>query len=243
MKTIHFQLILFPLYFLLSSCSLFSPKTGIADTYTFYSGSISELSSVAVYYPEDYGSSTPVIYLLNGWGADALAWGTGMDLAQEAHDRDLFLVSLSAGSNTYTDNSGSTGKDYEAYVLEVVSKVEKEYDIEIDSTARALCGISNGGGGATFILSEHPDMFMACGSLSGTVYSGMTQYGNFANRGLRIDVGTEDGGLSSLRWLHTRLDEENIDHEYYEHPGRHDWTFWKKYGPKQFDYLQAMISE
>lgn len=230
------------LSFLLTACSLFEPETGITENFTFLSSSLRSLSTVLVYYPESYSSSTPVIYLLNGWGAEVSAWGSGVDLAQEALDRDIMFVSLSAGVNTYTNDPLHDDENYEDYVLEVVSKVEDEYDIDIDYQSRALCGISNGGGGALFILSEHPDSFIACGSLSGSVYSGMSNYSNFIDRGVRIDIGTTDGLLNQCRWLDNKLTEEDIDHEYYEHPGEHDWTFWKTYAPEQFDFLEGKIS-
>ena len=227
----------------LVSCGLFEPATGVSESYTFFSSALTGISSVLVYYPESYSASTPVIYLLNGWNTEANAWGSGIDLEQEAYDRNIMFVSLSAGANTYTNDPNSSNDNYEDYVLEVVSKVENKYELEIDYQQRALCGISNGGGGAIYILSEHPDLFAACGSLSGTVYSSLENYGNFTERGIRIDVGTEDGVLSQLRWLHDKLDEEGIDHEYHEHPGRHDWDFWGKYAPKQFDFLEALISD
>ena len=232
------------LLILLSSCSLFEEDTGITNSYTFLSSSLSSLSSVLVYYPESYSSSTSIIYLLNGWGTPASAWGSGMDLAQEAHARDIMFVSLKAGVNTYTNDithPDEDYEDYEDYVLKVVSKVEKEYDIDIDYQSRAICGISNGGGGALFILSEHPDSFIAAGSLSGSVYSGMTSYSNFVDRGVRIDIGTTDGQLNQCRWLHNKFIEEKNDHEYYEHPGEHDWDFWGIYTPEQFDFLEALI--
>ncbi len=164
-----------------------------------------------------------------------------MDLAQEAHDRDIMFVSLTTGVNTYTNDATHPDENYEDYVLEVISKVENEYDSDIDYQSRAICGISNGGSGALFIRSEHPDSFMATGSLSGSVYSGMTSYGNFVDRGVRIDIGTTDGQLNQCRWLHDKLILEDIDHEYYEHPGEHDWDFWSVYGPEQFDFLEALI--
>lgn len=227
---------------LLMSCSLFEPETGISETFTFLSSSVRGISTVLVYYPESYEPSTPVIYLLNGRGAEASAWGSGMDLAQEAHDRDLLFVSLTAGLNTYTNDTLHNDENYEDYVLEVVSKVENEFDIHIDYQSRALCGISNGGGGALFILNEHPDSFIACGSLSGSVYSTMNKYENFLDRGVRIDIGTTDGMLSQCRWLHDKLNQEAIHHEYYEHAGEHDWVFWKKYCPEQFDFLESWMT-
>ena len=227
----------------LSHCGLFEPNTGVTDSYTFFSSSIRTLSSVIVYTPDPYDSDTPVIYLLNGWGADANAWGSGMDLAHEAQERKIVFVSLTAGANTYTNDPLQQDENYEDYVLEVVSKTEQEYDIDIGYEQRALCGISNGGGGALFILSEHPDSFIACGSLSGTRYSSLSNYANLVDRGIRIDVGTTDGVLNQLRWLRDKLDEENVEHEYYEHAGKHDWDFWGKYAPKQFDFLETFIKD
>jgi len=228
---------------ILASCGFFEAETGVSDTHAFVSSSINTFSTIPVYYPEDYSSTTPVIYLLNGWGTDATAWGSGMDLAKEAFDRDIIFVSMTAGAHTYTNHYSDPDQQYENYVLEVVAEIEVEYGLEIDSTKRAICGISNGGGGAVYILSVHPDIFAACGSLSGTYYTGTDNYSGFINKGLRFDVGTEDSGiLSGLRWFHDRLDQNDVDHEFYEHPGGHNWTFWKKYAPKQFDFLQAIIS-
>lgn len=229
---------------ILFSCSLFEPDTGVEEKYNFFSSSLNEMSTVWVYYPESYASSTPVIYLLNGFfKAPSGEWGSEMDLQREAHNRDIIFVSINSGSNTYTNNTSQTNANYEDYVLEVVSTIEDEFAINIDYTKRALCGISGGGGGAVYLLSQYPDNFMACGSLSGTVYGTLIDYGNLADRDIRIDVGQQDLGiLSDLRWLHNKLNENHVDHEYYEHSGEHDWTFWRKWTPNQFDFLEAIIS-
>ena len=234
--------ILILLVLLLSSCELFQGDTGVTDTHIFLSSSISAVSTVLIYYPEDYSPTIPVIYLLNGGGTDAYAWGSGMDLAQEAYDRNLMFVSLSAGDNPYSNSLNNSNEQYDDYVLEVVSKVEKEYDVEIGYEQRALCGISNGGGGAIYLLSVHPDTFIACGSLSGSVYSTLIDYENFEGTSVRIDIGTEDDNLSPLRWLRDRLNGTEVQLEYFEHAGDHDWKFWRKWAPRQFDFLEDIIS-
>lgn len=229
------------LVILLTSCSLFETETGISDTFSFASSSIGTYAIARVYYPESYTSSIPVIYLLNGWGADEFAWESGIDLAQQAFNRNIMFVSLSAGANRYVNDDSNPEENYAEYVLEIVNKVESEYGIEIDVSKRALCGISNGGGGAVYLLSLYPTTFAACGSLSGTYYSGIN-YANLKNKDIIIDVGTEDGVLAELRRLHTKLTDERIGHEYNEHNGGHNWDFWKKYCPAQFDYLVDIIS-
>ncbi len=225
----------------LASCGLFEPDTGISESYTFESTAIGATGVAAVYYPEDYTSSTAVIYLLNGWGTDAFAWETGIDLAMEAHKRDIMFVSLSAGSNLYMNNSSIPNKNYEDYVLEIVEGVENEYGLEVEHTHRALCGISNGGGGAIYLMSRYPNLFSACGSLSGTYYN-QINFNNLRSHGIRIDVGTDDGILRELQRLHNKLTDDRISHDYYEHAGDHDWDFWKKYCPDQFDFLENWMS-
>lgn len=233
----------FTLLLLIQSCALFNEDTGIAETYVFDSQALGRLKSVIVYYPEDHQATIPVIYLFNGWGVDETAWGSGIDLAKEAHDRDVMFVSLSAGSNTYTNSSGAGNHNYEDYVLEVIETVETEYALEIGAEQRALCGISNGGGGVLYILSEHPELFVAAGSLSGTRYTSMYRYNNLKQKGIRIDVGTEDNVvIHELRWLHDKLETEGVSHVYNEWSGGHNWDFWAKYAPKQFDFLEDQIT-
>lgn len=227
--------IILTLTVILYSCSLFEPETGISDSYVFESEALGTTSVAAIYHPESYTDSIPVIYLLNGYGTDAFAWETGIDLARQAHKRNIMFVSLSAGYNLYKN-------DYEQFVLEVVEGVEAEYGIEIEHTQRALCGISNGGGGAIYIMSHNPEVFSACGSLSGTYYSGIN-FSRLKNHGIRIDVGRDDDTvLNDLQRLHDKLNDERVNHDYYEHAGGHDWTFWKKYCPEQFDFLESQIS-
>jgi len=241
MKRSFFNLSILILFF--TSCGLFEPDTGISDSYVFESEAIGATGVAAVYYPESYTDSIPVIYLLNGYGTDAFAWETGIDLAMQAHKRNIMFVSLSAGYNPYLNNTSLPNRNFEDYVLEIIEQVEAEYGLEIEQSRRALCGISNGGGGAVYLMSQHPDLFTACGSLSGTYYNGIN-FDNLRNHGLRIDVGTEDDVvLRELQRLHSKLTDERINHDYFEHTGEHDWDFWKKYCPQQFDFLEAEISD
>jgi len=43
---------------------------------------------------------------------------------------------------------------------------------------------------------------------------------------LRIDCGTEDFLLGQNRAFHALLESRQIDHEYHEFPGGHDWAYW-----------------
>jgi len=80
-------------------------------------------------------------------------------------------------------------------------------------------------------------------SISGTYNSDTSSYSNFARRGIGIDVGIDAQQVNAqLRWFHDRLDQNNIDHDYHEYAGEHNWTFWSKWTPKQFGVLQDYIT-
>lgn len=221
-------------------CSLFGPRE---EEFSFQSETTGQKQTVIVYHPRDYSTDTPVIYLLNGWGADVSAWGSGIDLVEEATKRDIFFVSLTAGENQYVNSYIDSTKRWADFVTEVAEEVEQEFDLDVDWDQRALCGISNGGGGAVYVLSHFPDWFAAAGCLSGSFYTGI-DYEGLAERAIRIDVGYGDSNvLTGLRSLRDRLVANEIEHEYHENPGTHNWEFWEKYAPQQFDYLQEFISE
>lgn len=46
---------------------------------------------------------------------------------------------------------------------------------------------------------------------------------------IRIDCGTEDALLESNRALHKALLRYRIPHSYEEHPGAHDWVYWRQH--------------
>lgn len=223
----------------LYTCSLLGTRE---ETFSFDSATTGKQQTVYVYHPEDYTANTPAIYLLNGWGAPASAWGSGIDLVKQAEDRGLIFVSLTAGENQYTNSFIDSSSRYADFVLEVAEKVEDKYGLDLDWQKRALCGISNGGGGAVYVLSLYPEWFAAAGCLSGTVYSRIN-YPGLAERSIRIDVGTGDTGIiDDLRSLRDALEDNEINHAYFENPGGHNWDFWSRYAPAQFDYLQDIIS-
>ena len=226
---------------LLMSCSD-DDIVGRAESHTFESESTGKYETVFIYYPEEHTAAIPVIYLLNGMGADASAWGSGINLARQADRLGVMLVSLTAGFNQYVNHPSDSSKQMADFVLEVVTEVESLYGIEIVRQNRALCGISNGGGGAIYLLSHYSNRFQAAGCLSGSVYTGINFEG-LVSKGIRIDVGTEDTSvLTSLRWLDGKLRDEHINHAYYEHAGGHNWDFWKKYAPEQLEFLQERIA-
>ena len=60
---------------------------------------------------------------------------------------------------------------------------------------------------------------------------------------LRLDVGAGDQFLDQNRALHFTLDSLRIAHAYAEHPGAHDWTYWRTHVPESLAWLGARLAD
>ena len=59
---------------------------------------------------------------------------------------------------------------FETYIgIEVPAYIDSHYSTINNRSARAIAGLSMGGHGALFIAMRHPELFGACGSMSGGV--------------------------------------------------------------------------
>lgn len=54
---------------------------------------------------------------------------------------------------------------------------------------------------------------------------------------ISLDCGTGDFFLNTNRQLHAKLCVKGIDHHYSEHPGEHNWDYWKLALPRQMAIL------
>ena len=59
---------------------------------------------------------------------------------------------------------------------------------------------------------------------------------------LMVDVGTGDRYLAQSRHFAASLREAGIPLEYSEHPGRHDWVYWRTHVPTSLTWLGARIA-
>lgn len=134
--------------------------------------------------------------------------------------------------------------------------VEHHYAVIKDRKGRAITGLSMGGHGAMYLAIRHRDLFAQAGSMSGGVdllYStkkweiakriGSTYEDNpqeWISRSvtnivdslkngelhLMIDCGVSDFFYEINANLHKKLLSLNIDHDYIERPGKHNWEYW-----------------
>lgn len=58
---------------------------------------------------------------------------------------------------------------------------------------------------------------------------------------IRFDCGTEDSLLRSNRTLHEALTKARIGHIYEEHPGGHDWNYWRTHVPRTLRFVAEQL--
>ncbi len=148
------------------------------------------------------------------------------------------------------------GEDVERWIVEEAVAAAQLAAPALDADAPlAISGLSMGGYGALRLGAKYAERFCAISAHSSItdiddmrkfVEEPIADYLALAPRPelsaahwilaaaenlppLRFDCGTEDLLLESNRVLHRELERANIPHEYYEHPGGHEWTYWQEY--------------
>ena len=159
-------------------------------------------------------------------------------------------------SSWYLDSPVDSTFQYESFIVkDLLSYVDAHYATIPDRAARAITGLSMGGHGALYLAIRNKNLFAHAGSMSGGVdlrfstkkYDLAKRLGDFEkspdewnNRSvinmvedlknkeldLIIDCGTSDFFYQINAALHRRLMALNIDHDYIERPGIHNWDYW-----------------
>jgi len=159
-------------------------------------------------------------------------------------------------SSWYFDSPIDSTFQYESYIVkDLVSYIDKKYSTINDRNGRAITGLSMGGHGALYLAIRNKNVFANAGSMSGGVdlratrnkYDLAKRIGNIENYpdewdnrsvvnmvsslknkdlNLIIDCGVSDFFYQINAALHRRLMVLNIDHDYIERPGEHNWQYW-----------------
>jgi len=230
--------------------------------------------SVRVYLPPSYdrpeaaGRRYPVVYLLHGWPGGDGNWpghGRAAETLDSLSARGAIPEVIAVMPNG--NGIGLLGRQgwlnshdgrarMEDFVWEdLVRWTDRSWRTKPDSLHRALIGLSEGAGGALNLAFRHPDVFNACGGLSGQYVladdvgmkavwgenatatrireeNSPTLYvarivPTLRRQVIHFDCGTGDGELEDNRRLHRRLTELGVPHTYVEFPGTHGWGYWK----------------
>jgi len=172
----------------------------------------------------------------------------------------------------YFDSPIDPTYQYETFVAkDCVAFMDSHYRTLAQRESRATCGLSMGGHGALFLAIRHLDTFSTAVALSGGVdirpfpknwdiwkriggqethpenwekYTVINLAKSLQNGDLAIslDYGTEDFFLQVNRALHQQLLNQHIVHNYEEHPGKHNWIYWKDAIQRQMIFIDQHIA-
>ena len=224
-----------------------------------YSPSMHKDVMNCVYLPSDYKSSKsyPVLYLLHGYGGDHKEWGRiDQNIIKDATLYQMIIVTPHGANSWYWDSPVQENSKYETFVSkELVHYVDSAYQTIQTPQGRAIAGLSMGGHGALWLSINHPDVFGACGSMSGGVdirpfpnsWSMKSLLGSYKENpevwnehtvinqlnkiepnslSIIIDCGTGDFFYEINKELHDKLIYLNIPHDFITRPGVHNKPYW-----------------
>jgi enterochelin esterase-like enzyme len=217
--------------------------------------------------PEAADRRYPVVYLLHGWPGGAGNWFGSGRAAQTADEMiggrlipELILICPDGsrgllGRSLYINSYDGSSRMADFIVHDVVDWADSTFRTRPGPGGRALVGLSDGGSAAVNLTFQHPDVFGACGSLSGEFRlekeagmggaigpePGATRLleenspALYASRmaarlrGLVIyfDCGVSDDPIGDNRDFHALLLRLGVPHTYREFPGSHSWGYWR----------------
>jgi len=218
---------------------------------------------MTIYLPAAYDGKKrfPVMYLLHGHGGDETAWG---DLGRTSQIMDNLIaeskcvpmiVVMPNGNPTcnaapgwwheglYTPDGNAFNErgakaSMEESFMDIVNFVDRHYKTIRKRSARAVTGLSMGGGHTFNIARLYPETFDYYGLQSAAAR--MNHHGDkldsemarlFASKPKLywIAIGKEDFLFQMNSDLRRYLDAHHYPYEYYENDGGHIWRNWRIY--------------
>lgn len=186
---------------------------------------------------------------------------------------NIILVCPNGENSWYINSPVSNSSRFESFVgTELIHFIDSSYKTIADSKHRAIAGLSMGGHGALMLGIRHKDIFGAAGSMSGAVdleplinkyditrligdtttnhfnwreYSVLQLADSNSTKGIKLvfDCGVKDFFIQDNRNLHSKLNAQNIPHDYIERPGGHNWPYWTNAIAYQLLFFRKFFDE
>lgn len=236
---------------------------GTLSSVWYNSPTLGQHRRMTIYLPAAYDGKKkfPVMYLLHGHGGDETAWG---DLGRASQIMDNLIaegkcvpmiVVMPNGNPTcnaapgwwhegmYTPDGNAFNRrgakaSMEESFMDIVDFVDSHYKTIRKRSARAVTGLSMGGGHTFGISYLYPEIFDYYGlqSAAARVKKNDAQFDAqmarlFASkpRLYWIAIGKEDFLMQMNNELRNYLDEHHYSYQYYENDGGHIWRNWRIY--------------
>ncbi|MDQ1142726.1 esterase [Pedobacter agri] len=230
---------------------------GILQSIKYQSSSLMKLRGMTVFLPAEYQQNQqqrfPVLYLRHGGGDNETSWTQAAgkadvileNLIAEKKAKPMIIVM----TNGLIDGSwaGGSSKDgveqlEKELLADVMPYIEKHFRVIADKKSRAIAGLSMGGGQAYIIGLKNLDKFSYIGEFSAGLLSDAAfdinervplvfSDSKKINQNIKllwIACGKDDPRYQGHLALDYALKEKDINHEFHESQGGHEWRFWRE---------------
>jgi enterochelin esterase-like enzyme len=234
-------------------------KRGNLRRVWYNSPTIGTTRRMYVYTPYGYESGTgsyPVLYLLHGGGGDEDAWATmgrACQILDNLIEKKLAVPMICVMPNgnpgqeaarttmlpeKALDRSapGSANLYTNSIVKDIIPFVEKNYRVIAKPEARAVSGLSMGGGHTLTVTNEYPGVFGYICPLSMGIRDTQTDI-DAKLQGVKkagyklywVGCGTEDFVWEMAKSLDAALTRNGLEHTFHVTGGGHTWANWRIY--------------
>lgn len=234
-------------------------KRGNLSKVWYDSPTIGKTRRMYVYTPYGYDSGTekyPVLYLLHGGGGDEDAWvtmGRACQILDNLIEKKLAVPMICVMPNgnpsqeaaktsllpeTAVDrNDPKFANMYiNSIVKDIIPFVEKNYRVIARPEARAVSGLSMGGGHTLSVTNEYPGVFGYICPLSMGIRDNQpdidSKLQGIKNAGYKlywIGCGNEDFTFEGAKKLDAALTKNGLEHTFFISGGGHTWANWRLY--------------
>lgn len=219
--------------------------------------------NVLVYTPPGYSSDTkhPVLYLLHGIGGDEEEWRRGghpeiiLDNLIADNKAEPMIVVMPNGRAQKNDRAEGNvmasapafAKFEDDLLKDLIPFIESKYSVNTDREARALAGLSMGGGQSLNFGLGHLDTFAWVGGFSSAPNTKPpaelvpdARKSTDQLKLLFVSCGNKDGLIRISQGVHAYLKENDVPHIWHVDSHAHDFQHWKK---GLFHFAQRIFQE
>lgn len=219
--------------------------------------------NVLVYTPPDYSDSMkyPVLYLLHGIGGDEEEWRRGGhpeiildNLIADKQAEPMIVIMPNGRAQTNDRAEGNVMASAPAFakfendlLKDLIPFIESKYSVKTDRDARAIAGLSMGGGQSLNFGLGHLDTFAWVGGFSSAPNTKAPeelvpdpQQTTDQLKLLFVSCGNKDGLIRISQGVHTYLKEKSVPHIWHVDEHAHDFQHWKK---GLFHFAQRIFKE
>ena len=210
-------------------------------------------------YEQNPKKKYPVLYLLHGAGGDEEAWISMGRTAQildnliekglaepmivvmpngNANQQAAQTLNIPTKPQNFDRNAmqSMTERQRNSYVVslceEIVPFIEKNFRVIAKPEARAIAGLSMGGGHTITASNMYPQMFDYICPLSAAGSATAEQVATLKKAGVKLyflACGDADFLFEGSKALDKTLTEQGLDHIFYVSDGGHVWANWRLY--------------